>query len=335
MASRDLTRKFVERRSVRPRAPRPPKTTIREQQPLSRFSAGVLTTASSLTVRRRSGGYHSDASDVEAGTSSQAPALPPVWVDLVDAVESDVAKIEKATRELQALHTKRLMVSFDDANEEALDAEIDSKMREATRLFRVCESTLKRVASREDDDLSDSERTIRANIQRSVAMRIQNLNADFRKTQKEYLQRLKRQKEGTADATFDFLSGGGASDQRLPPDDDGFNDQQLAAVVDVENLVAERDDEIRKIAESIQELSTIFKELAVLVIDQGTILDRIDFNMEQVAEHTRKGVVEIERAEQYQKAARPRICILVLMLLNGILVIFLVLKYQNKDKKKK
>ena len=36
------------------------------------------------------------------------------------------------------------------------------------------------------------------------------------------------------------------------------------------------------IAKSIEELATIFKELAVLVIDQGTILDRIDFNMEQV-----------------------------------------------------
>ena len=34
-------------------------------------------------------------------------------------------------------------------------------------------------------------------------------------------------------------------------------------------------------AQSIEELSDIFKELAVLVIDQGTILDRIDFNMEQ------------------------------------------------------
>ena len=69
-----------------------------------------------------------------------------------------------------------------------------------------------------------------------------------------------------------------------------------------EELVAERDEDIRKIgtllraratrscvnlicgraAQSIEELSEIFKELAVLVIDQGTILDRIDFNMEQV-----------------------------------------------------
>ncbi len=37
------------------------------------------------------------------------------------------------------------------------------------------------------------------------------------------------------------------------------------------------------LAKSIEELSVIFKELAVLVIDQGTVLDRIDYNMEQVS----------------------------------------------------
>ncbi|KAH8059995.1 glycosyltransferase-like protein [Aureococcus anophagefferens] len=186
------------------------------------------------------------------------------------------------------------MVSFDDAGEAALDDEIAAKQREATKLFRACESSLKRVAAHGGDDLSDSERTIRSNIQRSVAMRIQALNTDFRKAQKEYM---------------------------------------LAAVVDVENLVDERDGEIKQIAESIQELSTIFKELAVLVIDQGTVLDRIDFNMEQVAEHTRKGVVEIEKAEQYQKAARPRICIALLLFLITIMMIALILKHRDGDKK--
>ena len=164
-------------------------------------------------------------------------------------------------------------------------------------------------------------------------MRIQALNTDFRKTQKEYMNRLRSQKEGSG-GTFDFLSGGdqdGAPRQATEGVD--FNDQQLAAVVDVENLVEERDNEIRQIAESIQELSTIFKELAVLVIDQGTILDRIDFNMEQVSEHTRKGVVEIEKAEQYQKAARPRICIALLLFLITIMMIALILKHRDGDKK--
>ena len=45
------------------------------------------------------------------------------------------------------------------------------------------------------------------------------------------------------------------------------------------------------------------------MIDQGTILDRIDFNMEQVAEHTRSCVVEIEKADQYgSDQPRGRAC---------------------------
>lgn len=63
----------------------------------------------------------------------------------------------------------------------------------------------------------------------------------------------------------------------------GFTQQQLQVVDDLEAVAEERDAEITRIAQSIEELSQIFKELAVLVIDQGTILDRIDFNMEQVA----------------------------------------------------
>jgi len=59
--------------------------------------------------------------------------------------------------------------------------------------------------------------------------------------------------------------------------------EQLEAVDDMEVQVAKRDHEINSIVESIEELSQIFKELAVLVIDQGTVLDRIDYNMEQVS----------------------------------------------------
>ena len=44
--------------------------------------------------------------------------------------------------------------------------------------------------------------------------------------------------------------------------------------------VNERDTEIMRIAQSIEELAVIFKQLAVLVIDQGTILDRIDYYQE-------------------------------------------------------
>lgn len=38
-----------------------------------------------------------------------------------------------------------------------------------------------------------------------------------------------------------------------------------------------------RIAQSIEELAHVMKHLAELVIDQGTVLDRIDYNMDQVS----------------------------------------------------
>ena len=254
--------------------------------------------------------------------SSSRAALPPVWVDVVEKVETDVATLERALKSLKEAHRARLMVSFDESREAELDREIERQSQNATQLFRACEKTLKRVATFGGDAADDSERKVRANVQRSVAVRIQALNTEFRRAQKDYVVRLKSQKEGSAGGGFDFLSSTSRNDTGV-----AFNEQQMSAVVDIEHLVEERDQEIRKIAESIQELSGIFKELAVLVIDQGTILDRIDFNMEQVAEHTRRGVVEIEKAEQYQKAARPRICIALLLFLITIMMIALILKH--------
>ena len=47
--------------------------------------------------------------------------------------------------------------------------------------------------------------------------------------------------------------------------------------------IAQREREINDIAQGIIELADIFKELQVMVIDQGTMLDRIDYNIENMA----------------------------------------------------
>lgn len=47
--------------------------------------------------------------------------------------------------------------------------------------------------------------------------------------------------------------------------------------------------------ESVNELAQIMKDLSVLVIDQGTIVDRIDHNIQTVATTVEEGLKQLQK----------------------------------------
>lgn len=67
------------------------------------------------------------------------------------------------------------------------------------------------------------------------------------------------------------------------------------------------------VQKSINELAELFKDLAVLLVEQGTILDRIDYNIEHAGEKIGQSVAELKQAEKYQKKTGYKLCMLVLL----------------------
>jgi syntaxin 16 len=57
-----------------------------------------------------------------------------------------------------------------------------------------------------------------------------------------------------------------------------------------------RDRELAEIAKSIASLAELFKDLSVLVIDQGTLLDSVEYNIEQTAVQMEDAVTELKVA---------------------------------------
>jgi hypothetical protein len=79
------------------------------------------------------------------------------------------------------------MVNFE-TDEAHQEREIDAKTREITDCFHHAESVLKRFGKQsEDPNLSVADRTVRKNMQMSMARKIQGLSMSFRSTQKVLL----------------------------------------------------------------------------------------------------------------------------------------------------
>ena len=57
-----------------------------------------------------------------------------------------------------------------------------------------------------------------------------------------------------------------------------------------------RDRELGEIAKSIAQLAELFKDLSALVIDQGTLLDSVEYNVEQTAVQMEDAVRELDTA---------------------------------------
>lgn len=87
-------------------------------------------------------------------------------------------------RDLSALHNKRLMVNFE-SDEAAQERQIDGVTHEITDLFRHTEMLLKQFGKLGDEGkISAQERTVRHNMQSSIAKRLQGLSMTFRQSQK-------------------------------------------------------------------------------------------------------------------------------------------------------
>jgi syntaxin 16 len=234
-------------------------------------------------------------------------------------VKTDMDKLKDRMTELTNAHKEHLTVHFDSGEED--EARIEILTGEIKRLFRSAEVKIKSIGTPpvEGVQRSAEEDAMRKNIQKSLATQLVDMSNTFRKDQRVYMQKLKAQKDRRKQfAAFDdedLLQE--KSERQMEIEqmlyDPKFTEDQIAEMILQEQLVSERDREIRDIAQSITDLAEMFKDLSQLVIEQGTILDRIDYNLEQTSTHMTQAVSELSKASDYQRKARMKLCILLLI----------------------
>ncbi|XP_037726480.1 syntaxin-16 [Drosophila subpulchrella] len=102
--------------------------------------------------------------------------------------------------------------------------------------------------------------------------------------------------------------------------------QQLLLFEEENSRVAQhREQEVTKIVKSIYDLNDIFKDLGHMVQEQGTVLDRIDYNVEQTQTRVSEGLRQLHKAEMYQRKNRKMCVILILAAVTFFMLLLLIL----------
>ena len=119
--------------------------------------------------------------------------LPPRWADISDEVTEYLANIAHKSVKLEKLHQKHVLPGFDDDEvKKSEEGEIEHLTQDITKGFHDCQKAIQRVEqivrdSRHSGGISKGEETMARNIQISLAGRVQEASAGFRKKQSAYL----------------------------------------------------------------------------------------------------------------------------------------------------
>ncbi|KAF7547722.1 hypothetical protein G7046_g8921 [Stylonectria norvegica] len=269
--------------------------------------------------------------------------LPPRWADVSDEITDLLANIATKGQSLEKLHQKHVLPGFnDDDAKKAEEAQIEKLTQDITKGFHDCHRCIQRVEqmvreSRQAGTISKAEETMAKNIQISLATRVQDASANFRKKQSAYLKKLRGMGGlGTpvGERSVTPQPGGSYLDPSMQESDAdrSFSQSTLQATAQHKMLhsndavIEQREQEIEDIAQGIIELSDLFRDLQNMVIDQGTMLDRIDYNVERMNTDVKGAEKELKVASGYQRKSTKRKIILLLILLVAGMFILLMIK---------
>ncbi|KAG2695724.1 hypothetical protein I3760_07G026300 [Carya illinoinensis] len=217
--------------------------------------------------------------------------LPPAWVEVSEEIAANVQRVRTEMAELAKAHAKALMPSFGDGKED--QHLIESLSQEITGLIKRSEKKLQRLSAAGPSEDSNVRKNVQGQDGDDLEM---NLNGSRSKIEDDNM------------------------------DNMVFNEHQMAKLKKSEAFTAEREREIQQVMESVNELVQIMKDLSVLVIDQGTIVDRIDYNIQNVATTVEEGLKQLQKAERTRKHGGVVRCATVLIIMCFIMLVALILK---------
>ncbi|EPY20923.1 syntaxin 16 [Strigomonas culicis] len=262
--------------------------------------------------------------------------IAPAWVERMDDVRGLERRINEQMDTLEGLRKHHLKVEFSSTRDEGEEeAQIDRAQDIIDGLFKQSEKMIKDLDAAYLADLPDGGTDAELNILRNVKMclvnELNNISKVYRDSQRRYMMDVKKQQ-----AVSQRWAGGDRQkviEQQLENDalmdqymQKGMTQDQIETIMLNQQMADERVKGFERIYSSIKSLHEMFKDLNTLVIEQGAVLDRIDYNMQITHTRVQKAKTELQKAAEYQSAGTFKLMVLFMIILIVGLMIALFFK---------
>jgi syntaxin 16 len=211
------------------------------------------------------------------------------------------------------------MIKFNDDENVRLDRQIKITKLEINKKIKDCESNIK--------DISNSKiatTTERGGKYTLISVR-ENMKTNIVAKLQEFIKRFKVNEEGYYRKYKDLV---GEDQHSIDSKAGMIGSNFLQQGESHDDILKQREVEINNIVKSINELTAMFKDLQTLVVEQGTILDRIDYNIETAERGIIDANKELTKADKNLSSNCARNANLTLIVIIFFLALLILMKFK-------
>ena len=209
------------------------------------------------------------------------------------------------------------MPNFDEKENKKLNKNIKELVNEIIKDIKDCEIMIKEIINDNYNEKDLKDKKIKENIRLNILANLNQFTRKFKMNQELYANKFSH---FVVDDDIDNHSMR-KSDLDLKGSEDFLSTQEH------NEQLRRRDNELNILLESVNELADLFKEMQNLVMEQGTILDRIDYNIDIASTNINQGKKNIIKAEKHMKNNCFRNVIIILLICIFIESNLIILKF--------
>ena len=202
------------------------------------------------------------------------------------------------------------MPKFDEEENKTLNKSINSTVSEITDKIHECENSITALSLEKTND--DMQAQLKDNMKLYLMTQFSEFTRHFKYNQEIYIRK------------YNELGGGEDLDRK---DNNEIQNENYLLKTEKVNHLKRRDTELGELLNSMNNLTSTFRDLKNLVMEQGTVLDRIDYNIDISALNTAKGKQHLMKASELQKKSCFRNAMLTLVFIIFIESVILIMKF--------